>query len=38
MQLLEYANSQLLEFRHYDDLLTHELEGVYDSLEKKPRL
>jgi hypothetical protein len=34
MQLLEYANSQLLEFRHYDDLLTHELEEVYDSLEK----
>ena len=22
IQLLEYANSQLLEFRHYDDLLT----------------
>ena len=34
MQLLEYANSQLLEFRHYDDLLTRELAGVYDSLEK----
>ncbi len=36
MQLLEYANSQLLEFRHYDDLLTRELAGVYDSLGKKP--
>ena len=34
MQLLEYANSQLLEFRHYDDLLTRELAVVYDSLEK----
>lgn len=34
IQLLEYANSQLLEFRHYDDLLTRELEGVYNSLEK----
>jgi hypothetical protein len=34
MQLLEYANSQLLEFRHYDDLLTRELAAVYDSLEK----
>jgi hypothetical protein len=34
MQLLEYANSQLLEFRHYDDLLTRELADVYDSLEK----
>ncbi|MGC1781940.1 MAG: hypothetical protein WA708_05435 [Acidobacteriaceae bacterium] len=29
IQLLEYANSQLLEFRHYDDLLTKELERVY---------
>src|SRR2546426_183304 len=28
IQLLEYANSQLLEFRHYDELLTRELEGV----------
>ena len=35
MQLLEYANSQLLEFRYYDNLLTRELAGVYDSLEKK---
>ncbi|HEX3435627.1 MAG TPA: hypothetical protein VHT24_02590 [Pseudacidobacterium sp.] len=34
IQLLEYANSQLLEFRHYDDLLTNELEGVYNSLEE----
>ena len=34
IQLLEYANSQLLEFRHYDDLLTIELDGVYNSLEK----
>src|SRR5689334_6854376 len=33
-ELLEYANSQLLEFRHYDELLTKELEGVYTSLEK----
>jgi hypothetical protein len=29
---LEYANSQLLEFRHYDEFLTRELEGVYSSL------
>ncbi|HTS38633.1 MAG TPA: hypothetical protein VMH04_23370 [Candidatus Solibacter sp.] len=33
IQLLQYANSQLLEFRHYDDLLTKELEGVYDFLD-----
>lgn len=38
MQLLEYANSQLLEFRHYDDLLTHELARVYDSLEQSSSL
>src|SRR5262249_40880466 len=34
IQLLQYANSQLLEFRHYDEFLTHELEKVYDLLEK----
>jgi hypothetical protein len=38
MQLLEYANSQLLEFRHYDDLLTRELARVYDSLGKSAPL
>ncbi|MFZ0692020.1 MAG: hypothetical protein WA891_09410 [Acidobacteriaceae bacterium] len=37
IQLLEYANSQLLEFRHYDDLLTGVLDSVYDSLGRKPR-
>jgi hypothetical protein len=34
VQLLEYANSQLLEFRHYDDLLTEELERVYTLLDE----
>jgi hypothetical protein len=34
IQLLEYANSQLLEFRHYDDLLTRELDSVYAALDK----
>lgn len=39
IQLLEYANSQLLEFRHYDELLTGILDGVYDLLgQKKGRL
>lgn len=33
--LLEYANSQLLEFRHYDELLTHELDQVYKQLEER---
>lgn len=35
LQLLEYANTQLLEFRHYDRLLTKVLAGVYVSLEKR---
>jgi hypothetical protein len=34
IQLLEYANSQLLEFRHYDDLLTKELDRVYTLVDK----
>jgi len=33
IQLLQYANSQLLEFRHYDEFLTSELANVYDFLE-----
>ena len=35
IQLLEYANSQLLEFRHYDELLTGILDKVYDVLDQK---
>ena len=35
IQLLEYANSQLLEFRHYDELLTGILDSVYDVLGSK---
>jgi hypothetical protein len=35
IQLLEYANTQLLELRYYDTLLTKLLEGVYRSLERK---
>jgi hypothetical protein len=34
-QLLEYANTQLLEFRYYDRLLTDLLDRVYRSLEHK---
>jgi len=33
IQLLQYANSQLLEFRHYDELLTRELQSVYDFMD-----
>jgi hypothetical protein len=35
MRLLEYANMQLLEFRHYDRVLTEVLQRVYQQLEKK---
>jgi hypothetical protein len=34
-QLLEYANTQLLEYRHYDDLLTRILENVYKIVERR---
>jgi hypothetical protein len=34
IQLLQYANSQLLEFRHYDEFLTRELQAVYDFLDR----
>jgi len=33
-QLLEYANTQLLEYRRYDELLTRVLKQAYDSLER----
>ncbi len=35
IQLLEYANTQLLEFRYYDAVLSRLLKGVYKSLEQK---
>ncbi len=35
LEILEYVNSQLLEFRHYDELLTRELDGVYKSLKSR---
>lgn len=35
IQLLEYANSQLLEFRHYDELLTGILDSVYQLAERR---
>jgi hypothetical protein len=34
LQLLEYANTQLLEFRYYDRVLTDVLQGVYRLLDK----
>jgi hypothetical protein len=38
VQILEYVNSQLLEFRHYDELLTRELAAVYESLKHRAGL
>ena len=35
IQLLEYANTQLLEFRYYDSLLTNVLNSVYRFMEHK---
>jgi hypothetical protein len=35
IDLLEYANSQLLEFRYYDEVLTRVLADVYKRLDKK---
>jgi hypothetical protein len=36
IQLLEYANTQLLEFRHYDDLLTPVLKDMHALVAHKP--
>ncbi len=35
LQLLEYANTQLIEFRYYDEVLTDVLAGVYRRLEHR---
>jgi len=35
IELLEYANTQLLEFRYYDERLTRVLAGVYKSLGRR---
>jgi len=35
VQLLEYANTQLLEYRRYDEILTVVLKGAYDALEQR---
>lgn len=35
IELLEYANTQLLEYRHYDEVLTRVLQEVYKILERR---
>ncbi len=37
LEIFEFANSQLLEFRYYDQLLDDELGRIYHQLEKPPR-
>lgn len=37
LEILEFANSQLLEFRHYDQLLDRQLSAVYASLNRPRR-
>jgi len=34
LEILEFANSQLLEYRHYDQLLDDRLEAIYAQLER----
>ena len=34
LEIFEFANAQLLEFRYYDSRLESELDGIYDSLER----
>lgn len=38
VQLLEYANTQLLEFRHYNDVLTRVLKQVYAVMDRRAGL
>ena len=37
LEILEFSNSQLLEFRYYDDLLDVELARIYTRLQRKNR-
>jgi hypothetical protein len=37
LEIFEFANSQLLEFRYYDDLLDYELVRIYSQLQKRRR-
>ena len=38
LEILEFANSQLLEFRYYDELLDDELAAIYARLQRPRRL
>ncbi len=36
LEIIEFANSQLLEFRYYDERLDNELAGIYGRLQRQP--
>lgn len=37
LEIAEFANSQLLQFRYYDDLLDNALAGIYGKMQKEAR-
>jgi hypothetical protein len=37
LEIVEFANSQLLQFRYYDDLLDNALASIYANVQKEPR-
>jgi hypothetical protein len=37
LEIAEFANSQLLQFRYYDELLDNALTGIYARMQRKPR-
>jgi hypothetical protein len=37
LEIVEFANSQLLQFRYYDDLLDNALAGIYANVQREPR-
>jgi hypothetical protein len=38
LEILEFANSQLLEYRHYDELLDQQMSAIYRRLQRPRRL
>lgn len=38
LEILEFANSQLLEYRHYDELLDDEMASIYTRLQRPRRI
>lgn len=36
LEIVEFANSQLLQFRYYDELLDNELASIYANIKRTP--